>query len=67
MTFLDFIKPSVMTPLAQQVVELGMCSKCHKKTLRHIHSCEHFSSWQCATCKHVFMLEPSAASSQLPE
>lgn len=63
MSITDLIRPAVMTPLAQQVVERGMCSKCHKKTLKHVHSCEHFSSWQCTTCKHVFMLEPVPSDS----
>lgn len=57
----ELFKTAVMTPLAQQVVERGMCSKCHKKTLRHVHACEHFSSWQCTNCQHVFMLEPASA------
>jgi ribosomal protein L37AE/L43A len=56
----DFIKFAIMKPLQQQVVERGVCPKCHKKTLRHVHTCEHFSSWQCTKCLHVYMLEPSA-------
>lgn len=58
----DFgIKFGTITPLAQQVVELGKCPRCHKSTLRHLHSCEHFRSWQCTGCKHVFMIEPASS------
>lgn len=59
MTLFEFIKPATMTLLQEQVVANGTCPKCHKRTLRFVHSCEHFSSWQCTGCQHVYMLEPT--------
>ncbi len=63
----ELFKTAIMTPLAQQVVGLGVCSNCHKKALRFIHSCEHFTSWQCKNCLHVFMLEPSGSAAGAKE
>jgi hypothetical protein len=48
-----------MNPLQQQVVERGICFRCHSKTLAEKHESEdgalHFS--QCTRCNHVFVTE----------
>lgn len=56
----ELFKHATLTQLAEQVVKLGVCSNCHKKALRHVHSCEHFSSWQCIKCLQVFMMDRAA-------
>jgi Zn-finger nucleic acid-binding protein len=42
--------------LEEQVVRLGVCPKCHTKTLDSVHSADQFNSYQCTTCKDVWML-----------
>lgn len=54
----ELFKLATITPLQAQVTKLGVCPNCHKKRLRHVHSCEQFSSWQCTKCLHIYMLEP---------
>lgn len=46
------------TPLEDQTTKLGICSTCHKKSLREFHHCEHGIFLQCRKCLRVFVLEP---------
>ena len=50
------IKAATMTTLEQPVSELGVCPRCHHKTLSCVHSDAEMRSSQCAWCKHVWIL-----------
>jgi hypothetical protein len=54
----EMFKCSTMTGLMEQVVNIGVCTKCHSKSLRFVYACESFKSYQCAKCLRVFMTEP---------
>ncbi len=45
------------TPLELQVVALGSCPRCHKKTLELKYSCEDGDFYQCWWCLTVYGLE----------
>ena len=46
----------IFTPLEEQAVRLGVCSKCHKKTLAHRITNELGKCMQCTGCLRVFIL-----------
>lgn len=49
----------VMTPLQSQVAELGVCPKCHSKTLVEKHNDGEFIKWdQCSMCLNVYAAPP---------
>ena len=52
-----FIKFAVRSPLAEQVVALGVCSACHSKALRFAYSGGGASFYQCKKCKTVQVTE----------
>jgi hypothetical protein len=53
----DLFKHSTMSPLAQQVYELGVCAKCHERTLRFIHAGAGMRFFQCTACKVIAVLD----------
>lgn len=52
----DLIKSGLMTKLQQQVVEAGVCPKCHKRTLRLRHEAVGMEFEQCEKCLRVYVL-----------
>lgn len=60
----ELMKAAVMTPLQQQVYEIGVCARCHTKTmcLRHLAADAGLEFWQCSKCNQVAMLECSSHS-----
>ena len=58
------IPVKTMHALEQHVVSLGVCPKCHRKTLREAFSDKHFGRWmQCdVPCLHVYVLPPVEAA-----
>lgn len=52
----DLFRLAAMSKLQETVVELGVCPKCHSKTLEEKHADEHFRACQCSDCLHVWML-----------
>jgi hypothetical protein len=53
----DLIKTSVMHQLQERVVGLGLCPKCHTKTLRPVHEAEGMQFNQCSRCLTVYVVE----------
>lgn len=53
------VKP--MHGLETRVAELGVCTKCHKKTLREKHADEWMRWSQCETCLTIYVLPLEAA------
>jgi hypothetical protein len=53
----ELFKHATMTPLAQQVYELGICAKCHTRTMRFVHMSDGMSFRQCTRCKIIAVLE----------
>lgn len=53
---LEWIGFNVMHGLQQQVVERGVCSKCHAKTLQSKHNDGETEWFQCSRCLNVYML-----------
>ena len=53
----DWIKTAVMSPLQERVVGIGMCPKCHAKTLRPVHAAEGMQFDQCGRCLNVYVVE----------
>jgi ribosomal protein L37AE/L43A len=51
------MKFATFTPLQEQVYELGVCARCHKKTMRFVHAGAGMAFWQCTGCKVVAVLE----------
>lgn len=49
------LKTAIMTPLQERVVGLGVCSKCHTKTLQERLSNELGDWMQCTKCFTVFL------------
>lgn len=45
-----------LSPLAEKVLRLGLCPRCHKHTLWLIEA-DQFYSYQCELCTKVFVLE----------
>lgn len=63
MSQLDFIKfGPPMTQLQETVVDLGVCFKCHTKTLVLRHGCKHLIAWQCSKCLTVVILPPASTN-----
>lgn len=55
-SLLDFIKVHVASPLQLFVAGMGVCPKCHKKTLVHRHDDDSYVWMQCTKCHNVYML-----------
>jgi hypothetical protein len=56
--FADFIKTALMNTLQEQVVCVGVCPKCHAKTLGTVHRTLGMQFDQCTRCLTVFVTEP---------
>lgn len=56
MNWLEDLKRSVytMSPLEERVTALGVCSKCHEKTLRPIVNGNGYRWQQCSKCLTCF-------------
>ena len=54
--FSDRFKLALMTQLQQRVAEMGVCPKCHAKTLRLRHETLGMEFEQCDKCLTVFVL-----------
>src|SRR5688500_9955042 len=52
----DWLKTAVMHRLQEQVVEQGICSKCHTKTLQSKHIGGELEWFLCSDCLTVFAL-----------
>jgi hypothetical protein len=52
----ELIKLATMTPLQQQVIESGMCFKCHAKTLELFHKEAEMRFLQCYKCLLICVL-----------
>jgi uncharacterized protein YbaR (Trm112 family) len=52
----ELIKQNTMTILQEQVVAVGSCPRCHIKSLKVVVENEHFRSYQCKKCQHVYMI-----------
>ena len=52
----DYLKTAVMRPLEERVAKLGVCPRCHKKTLRLYYTGADLDWFQCDQCLHVYML-----------
>lgn len=49
----------IMTPLQAQVAELGVCPKCHTKTLVEKHNDGEHIKWdQCRACLNIYAGPP---------
>lgn len=55
MSISDLIKLESITPLQEQVKDLGMCPKCHSKTLAEKFNNGEWRADQCSTCLTVYM------------
>lgn len=55
---MDFLnmKGRTMTELQEYVAALGICTQCHKKTLKFRHGWDQMSVFQCTDCFVVFVL-----------
>jgi ribosomal protein L37AE/L43A len=62
----EWFTGSVMTPLQQQVYELGVCASCHTKTMRFIHRSDEagLTFWQCGQCNRVAMLDATSDNTE---
>lgn len=56
----DWLKFAIMTPLQERVTGLGVCSKCHTKTLAEKCSNEAGRWLQCSKCLTVFVSPPDS-------
>jgi ssDNA-binding Zn-finger/Zn-ribbon topoisomerase 1 len=52
----DWLKTAVMHPLQERVVGLGVCPKCHTKTLRPKYEAEGMQFNQCDRCFTVYVV-----------
>ena len=52
----DLLKFAVMHPLQERVIERGICSKCHTKTLQSKHVAAEMEWFQCSGCNTVYCL-----------
>lgn len=59
----EFIKGSTMSPLQEQVYALGVCARCHAKSLRFVHSGAGMQFWQCTICMTVAILPDNGRAS----
>ena len=53
--FRDFIKIGLMSHLGEHVVALGVCPRCHAKTLRGVHKALDVTFEQCTKCKTIYV------------
>lgn len=51
----DLLKTAVMHPLQERVVGLGLCPKCHTKTLAAKYAAEEMQFNQCSRCGTVYV------------
>lgn len=51
------LNSSVMSPLQEQAAKLGICGKCHAKSLELRYIGGGFDWHQCRKCQHIFMLD----------
>lgn len=60
MDFLKDLKRSIweMTPLQEQTTRLGVCGKCHKKTLRPIVNGNGYRWQECTSCGVCWVDDP---------
>lgn len=54
----ELLKTAVMHPLQERVVGLGVCPKCHTKTLEPKHEAEGMQFNQCHQCLTVYVVAP---------
>ena len=54
--FSDFIKLALMNELQQRVAGIGVCPRCHTKTLRLRHETLGMEFEQCESCLTVYVL-----------
>ena len=62
--FSSFIKTALMTLLQEQAVCVGVCPKCHAKTLGRIHRHLDMQFDQCTKCLTVFVSNPPAMNDE---
>ena len=64
---LSWIKAATMTPLQQQVYELGVCASCHTRSMRLVHHAPDagLAFWQCNRYNRVAMLECTAHNTEV--
>lgn len=60
----EFVKFSTFTPLQERVYELGVCAKCHTKTMRFISAGDGMRFFQCTGCKIVAVLSDQVGGSR---
>jgi hypothetical protein len=53
----DWLKTAIMHPLQERVVGLGVCPKCHTKTLEPKHEGAGMQFNQCGRCLTVYVVE----------
>lgn len=54
--FLGFLRTALMTQLQERVASLGVCPRCHSKTLRASHQTLEIDFEQCEKCLTVYVL-----------
>lgn len=52
---LEFVRQSIMSPLQERVVGIGVCPKCHKKNLRFVYDGVGMRCYQCEKCNTVWV------------
>lgn len=52
----EWLKTAVMHPLQERVIGLGLCPKCHTKTLRQGLEAEGVQFCQCERCLIVYVI-----------
>lgn len=57
-SLLSFMKLALLTPLAERVVALRVCPKCHIKSLREALERDGMRFQQCGHCNTVFVDKP---------
>ena len=64
--FSGFIKTALMHTLQEQCVVIGVCPKCHAKTLGTVHQALDMQFDQCTKCLTVFVSPPLRISAASP-
>ena len=54
------LEASLITPLQQQVLNLGICPKCKGRDWEVHHERGVWDLWKCLTCFHLWFQPPSA-------
>ncbi len=62
MSFVDFIKPAIMSNLQERVVGLGVCPRCHAKTLDVTYEAPDMRFNQCTRCLNVYVSDAATSN-----